>query len=318
MGKVILNAVDKAEILTLQDNYIDLTIRDNSEMVTRAMPMKEGGFRKSILSEHGFSSIIRATTGSQTRTMLFDFGFSEIGAVFNAEALGVNTSQIEVLALSHGHDDHAGGLERFVKMIGKPGIELFVHPSVFKAPRYLKYNEEQKIFFPAITRDALEKLEIRVVETREPRLMLDGDALFLGEIERSTDFEKGYPIARLLEDGREKFDAIEDDTSIAMNVKGKGLVILSGCAHSGIINTVYHAMKVTGIKDVRAIMGGFHLSGPLFESIIERTIEELHKINPGYIIPTHCTGRNAMMHIKEEMPDQFILNMSGTKLTFSS
>ena len=318
MGKMILNAVDKAEILTLQDNYIDMTVRDNNEVVTRAMPMKEGRFRKSVLSEHGFSSIVRTTTGSRTRTMLFDFGFSEIGAVFNAEALGVDMSQIEALALSHGHDDHAGGMERVVKMIGKRGVELFVHPSVFKTPRYLKYNEEQKVFFPTITRDALEKLEIRVVETREPQLMLDGDVLFLGEIERATDFEKGYPIARLLEDGREKFDAIEDDTSIVMNVRGKGLVILSGCAHSGIINTVHHATTVTGIKQVHAIMGGFHLSGPLFESIIEKTIEELHKINPSYIIPTHCTGRKAVMQIKEEMPDQFILNMSGTKLTFSS
>jgi 7,8-dihydropterin-6-yl-methyl-4-(beta-D-ribofuranosyl)aminobenzene 5'-phosphate synthase len=71
MEKVILNAVDKAEILTLQDNYIDLTIRDNNEVVTRAMPMKEGRFRKSILSEHGFSSIVKTTTGSRTRTMRY-------------------------------------------------------------------------------------------------------------------------------------------------------------------------------------------------------------------------------------------------------
>jgi 7,8-dihydropterin-6-yl-methyl-4-(beta-D-ribofuranosyl)aminobenzene 5'-phosphate synthase len=103
-----------------------------------------------------------------------------------------------------------------------------------------------------------------------------------------------------------------------MNIKGKGLVILSGCAHSGIVNTVQTAKAATGIDKVHAIMGGFHLSGPLFEPIIGRTTEELQKINPDYIVPTHCTGRNAIMNIEKEMAGKFILNMSGTKLTFSA
>jgi 7,8-dihydropterin-6-yl-methyl-4-(beta-D-ribofuranosyl)aminobenzene 5'-phosphate synthase len=103
-----------------------------------------------------------------------------------------------------------------------------------------------------------------------------------------------------------------------MNVKGKGLVIVSGCAHAGIVNTLIYAMNVTGIKKVYAVMGGFHLSGPLFEPIIDRTTEELRKINPTYIVPTHCTGRKAIANIEKEMPSQFILNMSGTKLTFAA
>jgi len=103
-----------------------------------------------------------------------------------------------------------------------------------------------------------------------------------------------------------------------MNVKGKGLVVLSGCSHSGIINTVTYAKKITGIEKVHAVMGGFHLSGPLFEPIIEATTEAMKEIAPNYIIPCHCTGRNAIMHIEKEMPDRFILNMSGTKLTFSA
>jgi 7,8-dihydropterin-6-yl-methyl-4-(beta-D-ribofuranosyl)aminobenzene 5'-phosphate synthase len=313
-----INEVDKVEILTLQDNYIDMTVTDSNQVITRAMPLKDGQIKKSVLSEHGFSSIVRTTTGDRTRTMLFDFGFSDIGAAFNAEVLDLDMTQIEALALSHGHSDHTGGLLKLVEMIGKQGIELVVHPSVFKSPRYLKFSEDRKVFFPTFSRQALEKAGVKVVETKTPYPMLNGDVLFLGEIVRRTDFEKGFPIARVLEDGIEKPDAIEDDTSITMNVKGKGLVILSGCAHSGIVNTAFYATMVTGIEKLYAIMGGFHLSGPLFEPIIDRTTEELRKINPTYIIPTHCTGRKAITNIEKEMPGQFILNMSGTKLTFSA
>jgi 7,8-dihydropterin-6-yl-methyl-4-(beta-D-ribofuranosyl)aminobenzene 5'-phosphate synthase len=96
------------------------------------------------------------------------------------------------------------------------------------------------------------------------------------------------------------------------------LVVLTGCAHSGIVNTVNYARKVTGVDPVHVIMGGFHLTGPAFEPILGKTITELKKINPAYIVPTHCTGRKSIMEIEKAMPAQFIMNMAGTGLTFSS
>lgn len=316
--KINLNEVDKVEIQTLQDNYIELTAMDNSAVILRAKIAKDGVINNSILAEHGYSAIIKTTTGDKTRTMLFDFGFSEGGAAFNADALDVEMGAVEVMALSHGHTDHIGGLEMIVKMIGKDGIELILHPSAFRFPRYLKAREDLKAYFVKFTREMVENTGARVVETREPYSLLDGDVLFLGEIERKTDFEKGFPIAHYEEDGVEKWDPIEDDTSIVMNVKGKGLVVLSGCAHSGIVNTVQYARAVTGIDKVFVIMGGFHLSGPAFEPIIGRTTEELKKFESDYVVPTHCTGRKAIAYIEKEMPGQFIMNMSGTKLTFAA
>jgi 7,8-dihydropterin-6-yl-methyl-4-(beta-D-ribofuranosyl)aminobenzene 5'-phosphate synthase len=96
------------------------------------------------------------------------------------------------------------------------------------------------------------------------------------------------------------------------------LIVLTGCAQSGIVNVVKHARNATGVNPVHAIMGGFHLAGPAFEPIVGKTIEELKKINPAYIVPTHCTGRKSVMEIEKAMPAQFILNMAGTGLTFSS
>ena len=314
-----MNEVDRVEVLTLQDNYIDMTAQDNSEMIQRGGGWKKGKARKSILSEHGFSAVIRTTREERTRAMLFDFGFSAIGAAYNARVLGVPMGEIEAIALSHGHGDHRGGFRKLVGMIGKPGIEFVCHPSVFKEHRYAKVNRgEFKAWHPAFTRSSAEKAGTVIVETKEPRLMLGGDVLFLGEVPRRMDFETGLPTAFYEENGVEKKDAIEDDTSLVMHLKGRGLIVLSGCAHSGIVNTVQYAREVTGIDRVHAIMGGFHLGIPSAESAVGRTIDALRKIDPRYIVPTHCTGRRSILRIEEAMPDRFVLNMSGTRLTFAT
>ena len=317
MASTNLNAVDKIEILTLQDNYIEMTAMDNGAVIARAMPLKDGEIRASILAEHGFSALVKTTAAGTTHTLLFDFGFSENGAAQNAATLGVDMTEVEAVALSHGHSDHTGGMEKLMAMIGKRDIPFVVHPSAFKSPRYLKLGEEFKINFPKLTREMVKQAGLSVVESDKPYPLLNNTVLFLGEIPKQTDFEKGWPIVHCQKDGKEVWDAIEDDTSIVMNLKDKGLVILSGCAHAGIVNTVRYAMTVTGIDKVHVVMGGFHLSGPFFEPIIDRTTEELKKINPAFIIPTHCTGRKAIMVMEKQMPDQFILNMAGTKLTFA-
>jgi len=317
MAQIKLHAVDKVEILTLQDNYIEMTAMDNSAVIARAMPLKAGEIRASILAEHGFSALVKTTAADRTHTLLFDFGFSENGAAQNVATLGVDMSEVEAVALSHGHSDHTGGMGKLTALIGKRDIPFVVHPSVFKSSHYLKYGEKLKINFPKLTREMVKQAGLSVVETEKPYPLLNNTFLFLGEIPRRTDFEKGFPIAHWQKDGKEVWDAIEDDTSIVMNLKNKGLVILSGCAHAGIVNTVHYAMAVTGIDKIHAVMGGFHLSGPFFEPIIDRTTEEIKKLHPAFVIPTHCTGRKAIMAMEKQMPDQFILNMAGTKLTFA-
>jgi 7,8-dihydropterin-6-yl-methyl-4-(beta-D-ribofuranosyl)aminobenzene 5'-phosphate synthase len=315
-----IHEADKVEILTLQDNFIDLVAMDGNEIIQRAFPLNGFEIGKSVLAEHGFSSFITITSGDEAKTMLFDFGYSEHGAAYNARTLGLDMSKVEAMVLSHGHMDHFGGFEQIADMMDsdRSGLEFVVHPDAFLQPRYLKYGEDLKIYFPKFPREIVRNKGFNLVETKEPRPLLGGKALFLGEIPRMTDFEKGFPIAHYEENGVEKHDPILDDTSVVMNLKGKGLIILSGCAHAGIINTVQHAVSITGIEKVHAVIGGFHLSGALFEPIIERTIQELKRLSPRYIVPTHCTGRKAVMGIEREMPDRFLLNMSGTKLVFAS
>ncbi|MBP7342408.1 MAG: MBL fold metallo-hydrolase [Smithellaceae bacterium] len=316
MAGLFLNAVDKVEIWTLQDNYIEMTALDNTAVVTRATSLKDGEIKASILAEHGFSALLKTTAGEKTHMLLFDFGFSEDGAVKNAALLGLDLRDVEAAALSHGHSDHTGAMKAFGAAIGKKDVPLVVHPSAFKAPRYLKFGESFKAYFPRFTREMVQEAGFHPVETEIPYSLLDNAFLVLGGIPRKTDFETGWSIVHRLEEGKEVWDAIEDDTSVVMHLQDKGLVILSGCAHAGIVNTVQYAIETTGVRQIHAVMGGFHLSGPFFEPIIGRTASELQKFKPSHIIPTHCTGRKAIMEIEKKMPKQFILNMAGTKLTF--
>jgi 7,8-dihydropterin-6-yl-methyl-4-(beta-D-ribofuranosyl)aminobenzene 5'-phosphate synthase len=315
MNKIGIKEADCVEILSLQDNYIEITAMDNSDVVTRAKNVKDGEIKNSVLAEHGFSAVVRIASGGKKRTLLFDFGFSKDGAAYNADVLGVDLREVEVMVLSHGHSDHLGGLESLVGRIGRKGIPLILHPTAFKPSRYLKFGKKRH-YFPAVTRERFEKLGIRLIETTVPCPLLGGQALFLGEVRRETAFEKGMPMAHFEDQGGEKWDPIEEDSALVMNLKGKGLIVLSGCAHAGIINTVNFAKEITGIEKIHAVMGGFHLSGPAFESIIGKTAGALKKIDPAYVIPCHCTGRNAVMAIEKKMPDQFLLNMAGTRLTF--
>jgi 7,8-dihydropterin-6-yl-methyl-4-(beta-D-ribofuranosyl)aminobenzene 5'-phosphate synthase len=315
---VQLKEVDKVEILTLQDNFIDIAANDGTTVVQRPASQDGSGNRVSILAEHGFSAVVSLAAEGKSRKALFDFGFSEQGALQNARTLGVDLAGIEAMVLSHGHMDHHGGLPAFVQRLGGKSIELVLHPAAFRGSRYVKLSEERRLRLPSPDREWLEKAGVRVVPSRTPHLLLDGALLFLGEVPKRTEFERGMMKARYEEGGVEKFDPIEDDSAVVAHVKGKGLVVLSGCAHSGIVNTVAYAQQVTGVERVFAVMGGFHLTGADFEPIIEKTTEALKAISPRYIVPAHCTGRKASIHIEREMPENFLLNMSGTKMVFAA
>jgi 7,8-dihydropterin-6-yl-methyl-4-(beta-D-ribofuranosyl)aminobenzene 5'-phosphate synthase len=314
--KTNLVEVDRVEVLTIADNYIDILVQDQSEVVTRAAPLEGMDFKKSILAEHGFSAVLTTTVEGYSQSLLFDFGFSSNAAAQNADALGVDMSQIGALALSHGHLDHCGGLVALAGKLPRKGIELTAHPAIFRSPRYIKIAEGFLVNLPALERETISQAGLELGLTREPKPLLDNTVLFLGEIPRVTDYERGMPKFCYEENGQEKQDDFIDDTGVVVNVRDKGLVILSGCAHSGIVNTVKQAIATTGVEQILAVMGGFHLAGEEMEPAIEPTVNDLIETGTKYVIPTHCTGRDAMGYIERAMPEQFILNMSGTKMTF--
>ena len=139
--------------------------------------------------------------------------------------------------------------------------------------------------------------------------------LVTGQIHRATPFERGFPIhyARIADQWQQD-PLIHDDQAVVVHVKGKGLVILTGCGHTGAVNTIHHAQQLTGIQQVYAVIGGFHLSGALFEPIIPPTIAALKEISPALIVPAQCTGWKATHALARELPEAFVPNSVGRSL----
>lgn len=313
----LLKEVDRVEILTLIDNYVDVLLKD-TDVVTRPVLAKGKEVpTDTLLAEHGLSLLVTVYQGAERHTILFDTGYSRVGVAHNMSRLEVKVDEIEAIVLSHAHMDHTGSLHLVLEKISRP-IPLVVHPGAFLFPRYKEQDDGERLRFPrTVVRDDLARKKVEILESKTPTFVTDNKIMITGEVERVTEFERGMPGALIERDGRIEVDPISDDQSLVIHLKGKGLVIVSGCSHAGIINTVLFAKKVSGVEKVHAVLGGFHLSGPFFEQIIERTIEELKKEAPKVLVPMHCTGWRAMQRFSEEFPSAFILNSVGSKFTLS-
>jgi 7,8-dihydropterin-6-yl-methyl-4-(beta-D-ribofuranosyl)aminobenzene 5'-phosphate synthase len=171
---------------------------------------------------------------------------------------------------------------------------------------------------PATSRQALEGLGLTIIEERQPSFLLDGAALITGEVDRTTPFETGFAGHEALRDGAWQADPlILDDQALILNLGERGLVVLSGCGHAGIVNTVRYARRLTGINTVAAVIGGFHLSGPMFEPIIEPTVDAFADLAPALLMPAHCTGWKAVHRFAARFPESFVLSTVGTTVTLT-
>ncbi len=316
---LLLQEVERVEVITLMDNYSDVLLED-TDVMTRPHTSKDGKIlTDTFLAEHGLSLLVSVWEKGNRHTILFDAGYTSIGVPHNLKQLGMDIKKtgIECIVISHGHMDHTGALYPILEMLSGP-IPLVAHPGVFSSPRYvIRDNGERDLFPLTLIKSDLEDRGVEIVESKGPTLIADNTILVTGEIERSTDFEIGFPNGFMEQDGKIVKDPVSDDQSLVINLKDMGLVIISGCAHAGIINTLLYAKKITGIDNLQMVMGGFHLSGPVFEPIIEKTIIELKKANPKIIVPMHCTGWKAIKRLSEAFPNAFILNSVGSQCTLT-
>jgi len=314
---VELKAVDRIEVLTIIDNYVDVLL-ENTDVVTRPPHAKgEEIPTDTLLAEHGLSLLVTLYQGERRHTILLDTGYNQMGVPHNLGQLEVDIEKIEAIVLSHGHMDHTGSLYPLLDRI-ENRIPLVVHPDAFLATRYIRLDDGRKLRFPqTLKKIDLETRNVELLAKKHPTLLADDTIMVTGEVERVTKFEKGMPDAIMEREGELEKDPISDDQALVMNLKGKGLVIIGGCSHAGIINTILYAQKRTGIAPIYGVLGGFHLSGASFEPIIEETISELKKMGPKVLVPMHCTGWKAIKRFSEEFPSAFILNSVGSRYTLS-
>ena len=315
---MILIEVEKVEVTCLVDNNVDVLL-PNTEVAHRPV-LTRSWYKQPLLAEHGFSAALTLHIDGVKRRLLLDSGLDPFAASHNADVLGFDLSNCESLISSHGHIDHAGGLinlRKRMNTVQQQRIPLVLHEDAFRN-RLVKFQDGRTIDLPAPNRSLLTNAGYDIIERHSPSLWIDDTVLITGEIPRTNSFEKGFPnhYSEVEEGEMEPDPLIKDDQAIIMKVKDKGLVIITGCGHAGIINTLDYAKELTGEDRIYSVLGGMHLSGGLFEPIIPTTVEELEKVKPKFVVPCHCSGLKAITEIARKMPSAFIQNSVGTNYIF--
>jgi 7,8-dihydropterin-6-yl-methyl-4-(beta-D-ribofuranosyl)aminobenzene 5'-phosphate synthase len=307
--------VDKLTVWVLTDNYYDTNVPDAK--ITKRY--RVGGPGASIHAEHGLSFYVETVVKGKKSACMFDYGLDPVGVMNNVTLLGLDLGKTNAFGLSHGHFDHFMGVVSILKqnqsrIVG--GTPFYVGEEAFARRYSLRPGTTEAMDLGQLRKEDLEAFGLKVVEVKNPLQIIPG-ANFTGNIERVTTYEKVPPSLLIKRGEKPEQDDFRGEQAIFFNVKGKGLVVLSGCAHVGIVNTVKHVQKVAGMDKIHAVMGGFHLINAKPE-IIQNTVADIKSMKPDYIVPTHCTGFEAILAFGREMPNEFILNTAGTKYTFGA
>lgn len=318
-----LEPVEAVTITTLIDNVTDMLGVDTGparrpfigDAPRLPSPLFEGGWvPDGLIAEHGFSALVEVQRAGRTHRILFDAGLSPDAMVANMRRLRIDPKDVEIIVLSHGHLDHTTGLDGFIRAVGRPSLPVLLHPHAWNRRRVLITGRDP-VELPTPSRRALEGAGMEVIEERRPSFLLDHSVLITGEVDRTSGFEPGFPPQQALRDGRWEPDPLVlDDQALIVHVTGKGLVVLTGCGHAGIVNITRYARRLTGIDEVYAVLGGFHLGGPIFEPLIPRVCDELERLSPSVLVPAHCTGWAAQRALADRFPAAFVPNTVGTRL----
>jgi len=259
-----------------------------------------------LMAEWGLSILVE----SEETNILFDTGQS-LSASHNAEIMGIDLSRIDKIVLSHGHFDHTGGLKQALLRIGKE-IDIIAHPDIWAAKYSRRQGQEARYIGIPFHRQTLESLGAKFSLSREP-VRLSDNITTSGEIPMTTEYEIIEPHLQVKEGRRFKPDKLLDDQALIITT-GAGLVVILGCAHRGVINTLYHAQKLTGVEAIYAVFGGCHLISAT-EERIWLTIAALKELGVQLLGLSHCTGLAASAIMAREFGERFLFNIAGTAIS---
>lgn len=318
-----LEPVDGVSVTTVMDNVSDVFMPPQgparrAPMATRhrrsAATMVDGDVPDALVAEHGLSFLVTITKGAQQHNILYDTGWSPDGAVENMRRLDIDPTDIEVVVCSHGHFDHTTGLDGLIRRLGGTvGLPVVIHPHFWRRRR-ATLPGLGGFDMPTTSRQALTGAGFEIIEERQPSFLFHNSVLITGEVARTTGYEPGFPIQEAWVDEHWEADPLVlDDQALVVDIKDKGLVVLTGCGHAGVVNICRYARRLANDRPLYGVLGGFHLNGPLFEPLIPRVLDDLESMSPRVIVPAHCTGWRAQHAIGARFGDAFVPNSVGTR-----
>jgi 7,8-dihydropterin-6-yl-methyl-4-(beta-D-ribofuranosyl)aminobenzene 5'-phosphate synthase len=317
-----LEPVDSVTVTTLMDNVTDMLMPDQgparrpplgSGRRRPAATMEGGQAPDALRAEHGFSVLVSLSRNGSRRHILFDTGTSPDGVTENMDRLEVDPASIQAIVCSHGHFDHTAGLDGLIRRLGTANLPVLIHPHFWRRRRLVIPGREPREI-PTTSRRALADAGFDVVEEGRPSFLFEGSVLVTGEVPRTTGYEPGFPAQQAWLGGRWEADPLVlDDQALIIDVRGKGLLVITGCGHAGVINICRYARRLTRERPLYAVMGGFHLSGPVFEPLIPAVLDDLAALAPSVIVPAHCTGWRAQHAIGARFAEAYIPNSVGTR-----
>lgn len=295
-GMLDIGQVDSLQITVLVDDY--------------------AGYETSFLAQHGISILLDVKSGETEKRILMDVGQSSVPILHNMGILDINPASIDMVFLSHCHYDHTKGLVEILRSIGKEWLPIVAHPTIFR-PNFVLKPYLRHIGVTGENReDQVKQNGGCPVLIKEPFELLPG-VVSSGEVERTTDFEMSSLGACNVENGKLQRDQMQDDMSLIVNIRNTGLVIVTGCAHAGIVNIIRHSIKLTRVQRIEGVIGGLHLIDAGAERI-EKTAQALAEIGPGWVLAGHCTGFAASNRISTTLGDRFGLLHAGMTITIHS
>ncbi|MBK1868693.1 MBL fold metallo-hydrolase [Taklimakanibacter albus] len=325
-----LDPVDSVEIHILVDNVTDSLSSVPSFAETEFAGLGRRRHGHWVLSgsclccaAHGLSCLITARRGDETKTLLFDTGPEDRVFEQNVSRLGADLGAVEAIVLSHGHWDHGGAMLKALQIIrdrnGGKRVPYYAHPDMFRT-RAMKRPDGQMLIMEDVPGvEALSLHGADVVITAEAQTLFGGMAYVSGEIARVTPFERGLPGQhRRMADGQgwELDELIMDERFVALNVKGKGLIVFTACSHAGVINVLKQAKASFLDVPLYAVAGGLHLSGTN-ERIIPETVAALREFGLTVIAAGHCTGWRAVTALANEFGDKVLVPLAvGKRFSF--
>ena len=322
--EIKLDPVESVVVTTIMDNAVDVFMPDQgpakrfSPGSIRGEPvaagtMEHGHVPDALIAEHGFSALVTVTKAGREHRILFDAGTSPDGVVENMRRLDIDPSSIEAIVCSHGHFDHTTGLDGLIRRLGRVSLPVLIHPHFWRRRR-VAIPGRDPTEIPTTSRRALEDAGFTVIEERQPSFLLDGSVLVTGEVPRTTGYEPGFPPQEAwIDDHWDADPLVLDDQALIIHVRDKGLVVMTGCGHAGVVNICRYARRLTGDVPLYSVMGGFHLNGPVFEPLIPQVCADLQEMDPSVVVPAHCTGWRAQHAMGRTFGEAFVPNSVGTR-----